>query len=114
VRLLPNAGENAAALLDPVRSRERISAGSLPAVAAIVQGYVWYFHPATGWSISLYLRAKDGALYELGYVPSCKELSSQTGVWQWTELSGWVTDANQNPLPNAASGWSRHRRGSTA
>jgi hypothetical protein len=76
--------------------------GKLPAVAAIVQDYVWYFDPALESSLSLYLRAEDGALYELRYEPTAP--NSETGAWNWTELTGRVTDAAGNPLPKAASG----------
>jgi hypothetical protein len=75
--------------------------GRLPPAAAIVQGQVWYFDPAAGSSMSLYVRAQGGALYELRYEPTGP--SSETGAWSWTELTGWVTDAAGNPLPSAAS-----------
>jgi len=74
--------------------------GRLPPVAAIAQGQVWEFDPAAGSSISLYLRAQNGALYELRYEPTGEE----TGVWQWAELTGWIIDPDGNPLPPAAGG----------
>lgn len=76
------------------------NSGQLPQVAEILQGNVWYFDPVHGSSIQLYLGDSNGAIFELRFVPDAP--ASQDGSWEWTELTGWVTDAQGNPLPTAS------------
>jgi hypothetical protein len=76
------------------------NSGQMPAVAEILQANVWYFDPVHGSSMELYLRDKNGSIFELRYMYVAPD--SEDGAWSWTELTGSVVDANGNPLPSAA------------
>src|SRR5262249_34313775 len=75
--------------------------GRLPPMAEILQGNVWYFDPLHGSSMQLYLRDGNGSIFELRFVPDAP--ASQDGAWEWTELTGWVTDTSGDPLPSAST-----------